>query len=804
MVHMKSLIRMALWVGFIWLAFSPAMAQSQQEQKPPAQGAAQEKKAGKEEPPKKKMKKVHTLFGDVWVEDTGEPEQTPPGVKPEPAAPTPPGSPAQPLADQSPKAPVGDAVAAPQSPQSKPKPETGGTQQPVPGEKRPESVSPPLTPGSTQAPATTPTQTAPRTPSSPPITGASLVFNNADLIQVVQVIANLLHLNYVLDPGVKGSVTITTMGDISSADLMQILQTLLRINGSTAIQTGNLWQIVPLKSVHQIPIRMEHPGDKPLSAGDEMVTEIVPMQFVTAADMSKLLKEFLSDAGSIVSHDRGNILILTDASRNMSRLLDLIRTFDSDALQNQRLQMFTVKNNSARSIIEDLKSIFSAYAMSDKDSAIRFVPLDRLNAVLVVAPNPATFDVVEQWIDKLDQPAQIAGIRNYVYHLQYAKAGVIRGMLSELYGSVITKEAPGVGRPEPAAVATPSLTAGMSTSTILAQGNSPERVQQKEREVYGFQGNIKIVSDDTNNMLIIQATPQDYDLIEQTLHQIDILPLQVLIEAQIFRVDLSHDFSLGIEYSLQQRGTAPGGTKPLADFTGGILSGSMVIMNASARELFAKVTASENRTRAKTLSAPSILVSDNMEARIQVGVSIPTLSSSGFSPGSTNVVFNTVQNVDTGVILSVTPHVNASGLVGLRVTQEVSSPVPPPAGVTNISPSINRSSASTTFVIKDGETMAIAGIITEDKELTRTRIPLLGDIPIVGGAFGSTNWTNKRSELIIFITPHVVTTLDRAKVVTDSFKEEMKNLTSEIQSKNRAHHAAWDKVKPPVPPPTQP
>ncbi|MBZ5535379.1 MAG: type II secretion system secretin GspD [Acidobacteriia bacterium] len=803
-MHKKFLIGMVLWGGLICLAFSSAMAQSQQEQKPPAQGAAQDKKSGKEEPPKKKMKKVHTLFGDVWVEDTGEPEQPNSGLKPEPPVAVPPGSPSQPSADQTPKPPAGAPIAVPQPPQSKPKPETEGIQQPAPGEKKPETPSPPSAPGSTQVPAATPSQAAPHPPSSPPITGASLVFNNADLIQVVQVIANLLHLNYVLDPGVKGIVTITTMGDISSADLMQILQTLLRINGATAIQTGNLWQIVPLKSVHQIPIRMERPGEKPLSPGDEMVTEVVPMQFVAAADMSKLLKEFLSDAGSIVSHDRGNILILTDASRNMSRLLDLIRTFDSDVLQNQRLQLFTVKNNSARSVIEDLKSIFSAYAMSDKDSAIRFVPLDRLNAILAVAPNPASFDVVEQWIDKLDQPSQIAGIRNYVYHLQYAKATVIRGLLGELYGSVITKEAPIALRSDANAGGAPSPTAGMSPSTILAQGTPQEKTQQKEREVYGFQGNIKIVADETNNMLIIQATPQDYDLIEQTLHQIDILPLQVLIEAQIFRVDLSHDFSLGIEYALQQRGTAPGGTTPLADFTGGVLSGSMVIINAGARELFAKVTASENRTRAKTLAAPSILVSDNQEARIQVGVSIPTLSSSGFSPGSTTTVFNTVQNVDTGVILAVTPHVNASGLVGLKVTQEVSSPVPPPAGVPNISPSINRASASTTFVIKDGETMAIAGIITEDKELTRSRIPLLGDIPFVGAAFGSTNWTNKRSELIIFITPHVVTTLDQAKVTSDSFKEEMKGLSSEIRNKARAHHAAWDKAPPPAPPLTQP
>jgi general secretion pathway protein D len=720
---------------------------------------APDQKSDKNAPPKKKMKKVPSLFGDMWVEDDSPDAAAPESKTPAPQQNKPP-APAPPSAT----------------------PAAGG---PAQAEGKPKTEGPPSSGESTAQPP-------PQTPPPVPISGASLVFNNADLVQVIQVIANLLRLNYTLDPNVKGAVTITTMGDISSADLMQILQTVLRINGAAAIQTGNLWQIVPLKSAHQIPIPIEHPGEKPLSAGDEMVTEIIPMQFVSAGDMTKILKEFLSDAGSIVSHDRGNILILTDASRNMARLLDLIRTFDSDALQNKRVQLFTVKNNSVRAVIEDLKNIFSAYAMSEKESAVRFLPLDRLNAILVVAPSPAVFDTVQQWIDRLDQPAHAAGIRNYVYHVQYAKAENIRSMLAELYGSAITSSAPGV---LPAAGAI-STTAGMSPSTLLSQATKPEQAKQ-ERETFGFQGNIKVVADTTNDMLIIQATPQDYELIEQTLRQIDIMPREVLIEAQIFTVDLSHDFSLGIEYTLQQRGTAPNGNKPLASFTGGVLSGSSVIMNAGARELFATITSSENRTRAKALSSPSILATDNQEARVQVGVSIPTLSSSGYTPGSTSAIINTIQNVDTGVILSVTPHISASGLVGMKITQEVSSPVPAPAGVPNISPSINRSSATTTFVVKDGETVAIAGIISENKSLTRTRIPVLGDIPVLGAAFGSTNYTNKRSELVIFITPHVVTTIDQSKIMTDALREEMKKLRKDFQEKDRERHRIWDKVQPP-------
>jgi general secretion pathway protein D len=777
----------------LMLAISSAWAQSQPPEKPAPE--EKDKKTEKADSPAKKMRKINTPFGEKWVEDTSPPPSSPEApAQPSGAAPT------NPQVAPADKTKTGTGLIPPPNPQAPAKPEPAETAKPgvTPPSKTDLKEAGVKAPGGDKEASTSPAPQAASGPAQPstasPAANASLVFNNADLVQVIQVIANLLHLNYVLDPAVKGSVTITTMGDISNADLMQILQAVLRINGCTAIQSGNIWQIVPLKSAHQIPIPMRTPGGQPLAPDDTLITEIIPMEFVSASDMTKLLKEFLSDAGSIVSHDRGNILILTDASRNMARLLDLIRTFDSEALASQRIRLFAIKNNSARALAADLTSIFGAYGMSEKESAIRFLPIDRLNSILAMAPSPSSLDVVQQWIDKLDQPAQVAGMRNYVYPLQFAKAREIRGLLAQLYGSVIASENPGQRLEQGGASGViASSTAGLSPSTILSQASKPEENAGK-REVFGFQGQIKIVADDLNNMLIIQSSPQDYNLIQQTIRQIDIMPRQVLIQAQIFSVDLENDFSLGVTYAFQQRGTGVGGTSPLASFTGGTLSGSAVILNAGARELFAQITASENRTRTKELSAPSILATDNKESRIQVGVSIPTLSSSGYTPGTTNTIFNTVQNVDTGVILSVTPHVSAGGIVGLTVNQEVSSPVQPPAGVTNISPSINRSTANTSFVVRDGDTVAIAGIITENKSLTRNRIPLLGDIPFLGAAFGSTSYTNKRSELIIFITPHVINVLDQQGVVSEALREEMKKLKKDFRDNDKSRLKVWDKV----------
>lgn len=303
----------------------------------------------------------------------------------------------------------------------------------------------------------------------------------------------------------------------------------------------------------------------------------------------------------------------------------------------------------------------------------------------------------------------------------------------------------------------------------------------------------RIVPDFINNALLIQATAQDYETIRETLKQLDIIPRQVLIEAKVFEVDLSGALAFGVEAFLQQRSQA--NRSLLGQFSaaggGGFpnpgLSLSTGTLVGRARELLLFLNAQENRGRTRVLSAPTVLASDNMPAHIQVGAEVPILTSQGVVPGAqaggSSLFTNTIQQRDTGVILSVTPRINPSGMVSMEIQQEVSSPQPPAAGGPN-SPSILKRSVTTQVTVKDGETIALGGIISENRIYSRSRVPLLGDIPGIGLLFGSTSYSVTRTELIILLTPRVMQDLDQIQQATQEFKSKLKDLRKILREKS--------------------
>jgi general secretion pathway protein D len=288
----------------------------------------------------------------------------------------------------------------------------------------------------------------------------------------------------------------------------------------------------------------------------------------------------------------------------------------------------------------------------------------------------------------------------------------------------------------------------------------------------------------------VQGTAQEYAEIAKTLDKLDVLPRQVLIEARVYEVDLTGDLSFGLTYALEKRGTSTSATG--LQFSGGndtsagagtlALSAGGVI--GYTRELMAFLNASENRTRVRTLSAPTLLTTDNNTARIQVGSSVPVLTSQGVTSGAalsgTSLFTNTVNNVDTGIILSVTPRITSTGLVSLQIDQEISNEVPAPA--TGIqSPSFTKRSVSTRAVAQDGQTIALGGLISYTYTKTMTRIPLLGDIPWLGALFGSTSYNTTETELIVLLTPRIISTLPGAAVATRELQDKLSDLRREFK-----------------------
>jgi general secretion pathway protein D len=608
----------------------------------------------------------------------------------------------------------------------------------------------------------------------------ALNIDNTDIYQVIDIIAGALNLNYVVDPAVKGTVNLHTGSTLRRSDLMPILETILKINGATMIQSGNFYQIVPSATAVRQPLSLQ--ASAAISPDDQMVIQVVPMKFVAAVEMERLLMPYLSEGGNITVNTAGNILLVSDRRSNLRKLMEIVNVFDSGEFEGQRVRMLPVKYSVARDLVEELKTIFAGYALSEKATAIRFVAMERTNEILVVTPNPDVFPVIEKWIGQLDQPLSTAGIRTFIYKAKYSRAIDLQKVLSQLYSSVSSPSFSPLTLPGAAAGAAnagqqPVPTAGNPLPVPQLPTPSTPSIQSTGTD------SVRIIADEVNNALLIQATQPVYADIEMALRELDIQRRQVLIDAQIYEVALDDSTSFGISAILQNRGTLVRSTTasfatPQGEGSTPSLSVQTFTPIGRARELILFLNAQENRSRIRTLSAPSVLVTDNQQAEFQVGAEVPVPVSSSVTPvqsDGTNLFAQTIQFRNTGVILKVKPQVNDSGGITLEVAQEVSQ-----AGSNTtsgiVAPVIGKSSVNSTIVIDNGQTIALGGFIRENHDSDRSRIPVLGRIPGVGALFGSTTRGHTRTELIILITPHVLRNRNDAELATQELRSKLKEI----------------------------
>jgi general secretion pathway protein D len=613
-------------------------------------------------------------------------------------------------------------------------------------------------------------------------------------------VASQLKLNYIVDPAVRGAVTISTTGELKTEDLLPILETVLKMNNATAIKTGNFYRIVPLAAAPKNPLGVSTKiNGAGLPEDDRMLMQIIPLKFVFAADMAKMLSPFLSEGGTVAVHEAGNTLILVDDSLNVKRLMEILQQFDSSSFAEERVRLIPVRNNVASALVPELEAIFSTYALSNKDTPLRFVPLDRINGILVAAADPAAFGAVEQWLAKLDQPASPNGIQTFVYKVQNSEADRLVKLLNALRGRVEAGLGEtGLGTPSGVAGRERGLATGRADTGLASM--QEQGYQQRSGETTAGMGTyspgaaaapetpLRIITDPISNSIIVQGTAQEYADIAKTIEKLDVLPRQVLIEARVYEVDLTGGLSFGVTYALQQRTAGAAVSPTLGDFgvtSANTLTSSGAIWYNQTRELMAFLTASENRSRVKTLSAPTVLTTDSTDARIQVGASVPVLTSQGLTQGGQfagNSLFtSTVSNQDTGIILSVVPRITSTGLVSLTITQDISNEVPPAPGSGIQSPSFTKRSVSTKAMAQDGQTIALGGLISYNYNKTINRIPLLGDIPWLGVLFGSTSYTTTETELIVLLTPHIIATLPAANAATREFRDKLQDLRREFK-----------------------
>ncbi|HEY6506740.1 MAG TPA: type II secretion system secretin GspD [Vicinamibacterales bacterium] len=645
--------------------------------------------------------------------------------------------------------------------------------------------------------------------------GIVLNFEGADLREVVRnILGDILNENYTIDPSVGGTVTIRTSSGIPRDALVATLETLLRANGATMVKNGGLYQIVP----QAIAVRgnvTPQLGNSTRALPQGFSVQIVPLRYVGVREMLRLLEPFAKDAQAVRPDELRNLLILAGTERELRNLMDTIAMFDIDWMAGMSAGLFTLQNSDVKTVMTELEKLLGDRNASPFTGILKIVPIERMNALLVVSPQPAYLDEVKKWIDRLDKGGEGGGLNFYVYHLQNTRAERLAPLLQQAFTGRVTQQA---------APSTPTLAPGTPAGTIVnpptfqpqpavpvANPGTPSAVAAVVNTATGGRGatgagegtgivrNLQVVADKDNNTLLIIATAAEYSIIEAALKKLDIAQRQVVIDVTIAQVALTDELDFGVEWLF--KGGAPSGRG-----SGGLLSGTVIqkpinpalpnatdtptaalvkgftyIINNSnfPGGIQAALNLLDTYGNTKIVANPQVAALDNQKATIKSGDRIP-VSQQTLVGGTTNAVTTTSQYIDTGVLLQVTPHINAGGLVALDVQAEVSVPGDTPAGCDTCAPPINTRSIQTIVAVQSGSTMVMGGLINEGRANGSSGLPLLSRIPVIGGLFGQQTLRNNRTELVLFITPRVVETEMDMRNVMNELRRKMENMDALI------------------------
>jgi general secretion pathway protein D len=612
--------------------------------------------------------------------------------------------------------------------------------------------------------------------------GYQLSFVDSDIPGIVaSVLGDALGLPYLVDPQIRGNMTLQVARPLSREEVLPALEAALSMYGVAIVEADGVYHILPLKDAPRRVAGLRQPGATNVPG---FGVQIVPLKYVSAAEMEKVLRPFAPESGILRVDEARNLLVLSGSSRELATMQELVATFDVDWLSGMSFALYPVEYVDPKTVVTELSAIFGD-ARSPIANLVRFMPLTRLNSVMVITHEPSYLSQAEAWIRRLDVGVSTPGRRIYVYEVQNGKAED----LAESLGRILSVTVEGTSRD-----AAESRSGGSGslfesgTNNLLS--SETDRANAGARPPTGASGSssnsqlggLKIVPNAENNSLLMYATPSEFTVIEGALKRLDVPPIQVLIEASLAEVSLTDDLRFGLQWSFQ------GGDGPvvLSEASNGNISQrfpGFSYLFTGRSDIRAVLNAIESVTDVNVISSPKLLVLNNREAELQIGDQVPiTVQSAVGTTIDTPAIVNSVQLRDTGVILRITPRVNRSGMVLLDVAQEVSDVVP--TTTSNIdSPTIQQRRISSTVAVRNGETIALGGMIRDSKSRSRGGVPLLTKIPLVGGLFGSTTNNSRRTELIVLITPRVIRSAQESNELLDDLAKEFKVLRELLDAK---------------------
>ncbi|WP_372167128.1 type II secretion system secretin GspD [Xanthomonas axonopodis] len=662
---------------------------------------------------------------------------------------------------------------------------------------------------------------------------ATFNFEGESVQAVVKaILGDMLGQNYVVAPGVQGTVTLATPNPVSPAQALNLLEMVLGWNNARMVFSGGRYNIVP---ADQALAGTVAPSTASPSAARGFEVRVVPLKFISASEMKKVLEPYARPNAIVGTDPARNVITLGGTRAELENYLRTVQIFDVDWLSGMSVGVFPIQSGKAEKVSADLEKVFGEQSKTPSAGMFRFMPLENANAVLVITPQPRYLDQIQQWLDRIDSAG--GGVRLFSYELKYIKAKDLADRLSEVFGGRSNggdsnaSLAPGsetsvlggtLGNRDSSLGSSSGMTGGSigdssdgsssgsgfgtSGSSSGGLGNGSLQLSPRSNgngavtlEVAGDKVGVSAVAE--TNTLLVRSTPQAWSSIRDVIEKLDVMPMQVHIEAQVAEVNLTGQLSYGVNWYFENavnaatdsnsNGPGFGGGAGLPSAAGrniwgdiaGKVTGDGVAWSFLGKNAAAIITALDKVTDVRLLQTPSVFVRNNAEATLNVGSRIAINSTSINTGIGVDSSYSSVQYIDTGVILKVRPRVTKDGMVFLDIVQEVSSPGDRPTACLSATATINAAACNvdintrrvkTEAAVQSGDTIMLAGLIDDSTTNGSNGVPFLSKLPVVGALFGTKSRTSNRREVIVLITPSIVRNPQEARNLTDEYGQKFK------------------------------
>ena len=608
-----------------------------------------------------------------------------------------------------------------------------------------------------------------------------LDFPNTPITTVIEMISQYTNKNFMFDDKVSGKITIISPKKVTVDEAYKVLLSILDIKGFAVIESDNIVKIIPKQEAKSRNIETYTKIDE-FEADDNFITQLIPLNYVSATSLQTGIRQIVSREGVVFSYPESNTLVIIDTATNVERVVKITKELDIPGFA-MVYNVIQIKYALASDIVRELSSIFAGTARkrppkpgqppSVAKASFKMIADDRTNSLVVFADED-TIKEIKYIIEKLDIEVPKGESKINVYYLKYANAEEIAEVLSKFSQEAKKTSARYKPKPPPR----PGVKTQQSQKRDIKSGKLM------------IEGDVTITADKATNSLIIMASPSDYEILKGVIEKLDIMRIQVLVEAFIIEISLDKEKELGIEWrstsDFTKGDTAVMGgtnfgtintisTNPLAAPSGlmlGMVKGTITFAGKEFLNIGALMRALETESGINVMSRPHILTMDYEEAEINVVENIPYKTSEKYDTNG-NPIF-TYDYKDVGVVLKLTPQVMESSFVKLKIDQEISQVVKSTQGIEATAPTTSKRLAKTTVFVKDNEMVVIGGLIKDNEIDSESKVPCLGDLPFFGMLFRAKSTKIQKTDLLVFLTPHIIREPGQLKDISSQKKDELK------------------------------